>query len=79
MLRLDQDSDQTVSFNWRRVASTHSFQVRAFWSAACDAFALTTKAFRAVTQELLCDNQAQPEQYKAATAIWGYAAYTHRT
>ncbi len=27
MLRLDQDSDQNVSVNWRRVASTFSFQV----------------------------------------------------
>ena len=27
MLKLDQESDQNVSANWRRVASTHSFQV----------------------------------------------------
>ncbi|KAL0052480.1 hypothetical protein WJX82_002872 [Trebouxia sp. C0006] len=26
MLKLDQDSDQKVSVNWRKVASTHSFQ-----------------------------------------------------
>lgn len=56
MLKLDLDSDQTVSLNWRRVASTHSFQelliddptqpeyckaATAFWGLALTACACT--------------------------------------
>lgn len=69
MLKLDLDSDQTVSLNWRRVASTHSFQVRGAFAYGLRSLSSTTNA---ELQELLIDDQTQPEYCKASTACWGY-------
>ncbi|DBA72953.1 TPA: hypothetical protein ACH3X2_009903 [Trebouxia sp. C0005] len=70
MLKLDQDSDQKVSVNWRRVASTHSFQV------CCTLLDTTCKDYwgtftRAVAQELLSKQSEHHKSYGFSTVIWG--------